>query len=108
MFDKIKTNVSGETGEAAAGGVDYPVKPDNDSFYLCFEGAPVKPDNDGNRAEQANSNRNRRERVDNDWDVIERADNDREGEEWQQRGKRRGRFKKERREPKPPPLYISR
>lgn len=92
MFDKIKTNVSGKTGEAAAGGVDY----------------PVKPDNDGNRAEQANSNRNRRERVDNDWDVIERADNDREGEEWQQRGKRRGRFKKERREPKPPPLYISR
>ena len=92
MFDKIKTNVSGGTGEAAAGGVDY----------------PVKPDNDGNRAEQANSNRNRRERVDNDWDVIERADNDREGEEWQQRGKRRGRFKKERREPKPPPLYISR
>lgn len=66
-------------------GIDYPVKPDNDSFYLCFEGAPVKPDNDGNRAEQANSNR--RERVDNDWDVTERADNDREGEEWQQRGK---------------------
>ena len=77
-------------------GIDYPVKPDNDSFYLCFEGAPVKPDNDGNRAEQVNSNRR------------ERADNDREGEEWQQRGKRRGRFKKERREPKPPPLYISR
>lgn len=20
-------------------GIDYPVKPDNDSFYLCFEGA---------------------------------------------------------------------
>ena len=38
-------------------GIDYPVKPDNDSFYLCFEGAPVKPDNDGNRAEQANNNR---------------------------------------------------
>ncbi len=53
-------------------GIDYPVKPDNDSFYLCFEGAPVKPDNDGNRAEQANSNRNRRERV----------DKDRECEEW--------------------------
>jgi len=80
MFDKIKTNVSGKTGEAAAGGVDY----------------PVKPDNDGNRAEQANNSRK------------ERADKDREGEEWQQRGKRRGRFKKERREPKPPPLYISR
>ena len=44
-------------------GIDYPVKPDNDSFYLCFEGAPVKPDNDGNRAEQANSNRNRSERA---------------------------------------------
>lgn len=27
MFDKIKTKVSGETGEAAAGGVDYPVSP---------------------------------------------------------------------------------
>lgn len=70
MFDKIKTNVSGGTGEAAAGGVDYPVKPDNDSFYLCFEGAPVKPDNDGNRAGRANNSRK------------ERADNDREGEEW--------------------------
>ena len=34
-----------------------PVKPDNDSFYLCFEGAPVKPDNDGNRAGRANNNR---------------------------------------------------
>ncbi len=77
-------------------GIDYPVKPDNDSFYLCFEGAPVKPDNDVSRAGQANNSRK------------ERADNDREGEEWQQRGKRRGRFKKERREPKPPPLYISR
>ncbi len=73
-------------------GMDYPVKSDNDSFYLCFEGAPVKPDNDGNRAEQANSNRNRRERVDNDWDVIERVDNDREGEEWQQRGKMTGKI----------------
>ena len=38
-------------------GMDYPVKPDNDSFYLCFEGAPVKPDNDGNRAGRANNNR---------------------------------------------------
>mgnify|MGYP005758140733 FL=1 len=37
--------------------MDYPVKPDNDSFYLCFEGAPVKPDNDGNRAGWANNNR---------------------------------------------------
>ena len=27
MFDKIRTNVSEETGEAAAGGVDYPVSP---------------------------------------------------------------------------------
>ena len=70
MFDKIKTNVSGGTGEVAAGGVDYPVKPDNDSFYLCFEGAPVKPDNDGNRAGRSNNSRK------------ERADNDREGEEW--------------------------
>ena len=70
MFDKIKTNVSGGTGEVAAGGVDYPVKPDNDSFYLWFEGAPVKPDNDGNRAGRANNSRK------------ERADNDREGEEW--------------------------
>lgn len=51
-------------------------------MILCGIDYPVKPDNDGNRAEQANSNRNRRERVDNDWDVIERADNDREGEEW--------------------------
>ena len=60
MFDKIRTNVSEETGEAAAGGVDYPVKPDNDSFYLCFEGAPVKPDNDGNRAGRANNSRKER------------------------------------------------
>ncbi len=69
---------------------------------------PVKPDNDGSRAGRVNNNSNRRERADNGWDGIERADNDREGEEWQQSGKRRGRFKKERREPKPPPLYISR
>ena len=54
MFDKIKTNVSGGTGEVAAGGVDY----------------LVKPDNDGNRAGRANNSRK------------ERADNDREGEEW--------------------------
>lgn len=48
-------------------GIDYPVKPDNDSFYLCFEGAPVKPDNDGNRAGRVNNSRK------------ERADKDREG-----------------------------
>ncbi len=47
-----------------------PVKPDNDSFYLCFEGAPVKPDNDGNRAGRSNNSRK------------ERADKDRECEEW--------------------------
>ena len=35
MFDKIKTNVSGKTGEAAVGGVDYPVKPDNDREREC-------------------------------------------------------------------------
>lgn len=61
-------------------------------MVLCGIDYPVKPDNDGNRAEQANSNRNRRERVDNDWDVIERVDNDREGEEWQQRGKMTGKI----------------
>lgn len=73
-------------------GIDYPVKPDNDSFYLCFEGAPVKPDNDGSRAGRVNNNSNRRERADNGWDGIERADNDREGEEWQQRGKMTGKI----------------
>lgn len=77
-------------------------------MILCGIDYPVKPDNDGSRAGRVNNNSNRRERADNGWDGIERADNDREGEEWQQRGKRRGRFKKERREPKPPPLYISR
>ena len=77
-------------------------------MILCSIDYPVKPDNDGSRAGRVNNNSNRRERADNGWDGIERADNDREGEEWQQRGKRRGRFKKERREPKPPPLYISR
>ena len=73
-------------------GIDYPVKPDNDSFYLCFEGALVKPDNDGNRAGRANNNSNRRERADNGWDGIEWADNDREGAEWQQRGKMTGKI----------------
>ena len=61
-------------------GIDYPVKPDNDSFYLCFEGAPVKPDNDGNRAGRVNNSRK------------VRADNDRECEEWQQREKMTGKI----------------
>lgn len=61
-------------------GIDYPVKPDNDSFYLCFEGTPVKRDNDGNRAGRVNNSRK------------ERADNDRECEEWQQREKMTGKI----------------
>jgi hypothetical protein len=47
MFDKIKTNVSGETGEAAAGGVDYPVSPHPASE--AYPAGESMPGGEGNR-----------------------------------------------------------
>ncbi len=47
MFDKIKTNVSGKTGEAAAGGVDYPVSPHPASE--AYPAGESMPGGEGNR-----------------------------------------------------------
>ena len=47
MFDKIKTNVSGEMGEAAAGGVDYPVSPHPASE--AYPAGESMPGGEGNR-----------------------------------------------------------
>ncbi len=47
MLDKIRTSVSEETGETAAGGVDYPVSPHPASE--AYPAGESMPGGEGNR-----------------------------------------------------------